>query len=219
MTNAQKMALVQEIFRMIFASKQTLTNDAWTHTPVPPAFAGFITGWQPRGFVKGTVRGADVDVNIGNRILQLRFMEQNMNKTDNNGQLKQTAIRARNGECIMWVVDRTKQFNAFLGSIQNGNWMPSQDRAARPVSAVDGVIQAVSADGTMQTLPAGVQTYEQARSYMDTAGGASHDRSFGVPDNEEYVVIPEDEDIDPSAYDYDYDDIPWEGSYDENMPD
>jgi hypothetical protein len=224
MTNAQKMALITEIFNMIFASKQVLTNEQWGKVPAPQAFAGNMTYWGPRLFVNGTVRGVDIEVNVGDRILSLRFMEQNANKTDKNGNLKQTAIRARSGERIMWVVDRKAQVNAFLGSMQNGTWVASQDRATVP--AQPQVIQMFTADGGVQALPGNIQSYEQARAYMDnkTAAGAALDRfsTNNVPDMPAYTNTPQYvvqtmendmTDFDPSMYDDE--DIPeWE-NYDE----
>ena len=138
MNNAQRMVLVRELFSMIFASKGVLDNEQWQFVNKPSGFESFITVWQPRTFVKGTVRGIDIDLNAGDRVLSLRFMEQNPNKCDKAGNLKQTAIRARSGECIMCVIDRKQQVNAFLGSMQNGTWVPSQMRATQPAQANPG---------------------------------------------------------------------------------
>jgi hypothetical protein len=131
MTNQERMALIKAIYNLIFICKPQPFQQ-WQLAPKPAGYEPLITVWVPRTFVNGTVRGIDLDVNDNGKILQLRFMEQNMNKKDSLGNLKQTSIRANNGEFIMWVVDR-KPNGGFLGSIQNGNWIASQMRAYAPV--------------------------------------------------------------------------------------
>jgi hypothetical protein len=135
MSNAQRMALVKSVYNLIFGSKG-LTDNSWLKSPKPAGFEALIVTWTPKIFVSGTVRAADADVNDDGRILSLRFMEQNMNKADINGNLKQTAIRARNGEFLMWVVDRKIKVGGFLGSIQNGDWIASEMRAVQPAGAL-----------------------------------------------------------------------------------
>ena len=130
MTNQQRMALVKALYNLIFTCKSQPFQQ-WQLAPKPVGYEPLITAWVPRTFVNGTVRGIDIDVNDDGKILQLRLMEQNPNKADKLGNLKETSIRARNGEFIMWVVDR-KPNGGFLGSIQNGNWIASQMRAYAP---------------------------------------------------------------------------------------
>jgi len=130
MTNQQRMALIKALYNLIFTCKSQ-SFQQWQLAPKPTGYEPIITAWVPRTFVNGTVRGIDIDVNDGGKILQLRFMEQNPNKEDKAGNLKETSIRARNGEFLMWVVDR-KPGGGFLGSIQNGDWIASQMRATTP---------------------------------------------------------------------------------------
>lgn len=181
MNNSQRMSLVNSIYNLIFGGK-TLNNGQWTQVPKPAGFENVVVSWNPRAFAGGKLRGVDADINDNGKILSIRFMEQNPDKRDNFGNLKQTAIRARNGERIMWVIDK-KVANGFLGSIQNGQWMPSQMRA-----------------------------YSQAQSQQAMAAGASSvnnipDISNNLS-NPQYVVqsLEEDpaDDFDPGMYDDEY---------------
>lgn len=130
MTNQERMTLIKAVYNLIFTCKPQPFQQ-WQLAPKPAGYESLITVWGPRAFVNGTVRGVDLDVNDNGKILQLRFMEQNPNKRDQQGNLKENSIRANNGEFIMWVVDR-KPNGGFLGSIQNGNWIASQMRAYAP---------------------------------------------------------------------------------------
>ena len=90
MTNEQRMYMVKKIYNLIFGGKSKDIN-TWAQEPKPSEFAHLLINWIPRTFVSGTVRGIDADINDDGRVLSLRFMEQNMNKTDAKGNLKETA--------------------------------------------------------------------------------------------------------------------------------
>ncbi len=130
MTNQQRMSLIKSVYNLIFTCKSQ-SFQQWQLAPKPAGYESIITLWVPRTFVNGTVRGIDININDNGRILHLRFMEQNLNKKDKMGNLSENAIRAHNGEFIMWAVDR-KPEGGFLGSIQNGTWIASQMRAYAP---------------------------------------------------------------------------------------
>ena len=76
-----------------------------------------------------TIRGFDIDLNIGDKVIQLRCLEQNPNKTDHLGNLKQNSLLAQQGHKIMWVILRN---GGFLGRIQDGVWHASEQRAYSP---------------------------------------------------------------------------------------
>jgi len=186
MTPSERMNFLQTVFNAIFTSKAQNTNIS----QVPVHHPAIVNEQHPgvaygRSFVKGTLRGYDVDLNIGDRIIQIRCLEQNPNKTDASGNLKQLAVAARQGHQIMWVIDR-QQENGFLGRIQNGTWIPSEQRAVKPANppAASPAPMAASASPTVGGLP--VRPMPQ---------------NVGIP---EYVVT------EMEAYDYpDYD--PWDG--------
>lgn len=111
------------IYNTLFQSKQGNTDIT---------AIGIITNmgkFPGRWFVSQTLRGFDVDINAGNRIVQIRCIEQNPNKTDNLGNLKPNANLARMGHKIMWVIDRQ---DSWLGRIQDGVWVPAFKPATKP---------------------------------------------------------------------------------------
>jgi len=128
MTNTERMAFLKSMANLIVHAKNHgIPMDQWASVAAPTNVP--ITMWKPRGFVNNTLYGIDVDLNLGDRIIQLRLMEQNPNKVDHNGNLKTFANLARQGHQIMWVIDRN---GSFLGRIQDGEWHASQDRATSP---------------------------------------------------------------------------------------
>lgn len=128
MTNAERMALLMTVFNAIFQSKAENTNitqvKIQTNTGTWPGrwFKDSTTGQQ-------TLRGFDFTCNLGDRIISLRCLEQNPNKTDNLGNLKKFALLARQGHKIMWVIDRN---GSFLGHIMDGKWEASWKPATQP---------------------------------------------------------------------------------------
>ena len=144
MDNAQRMALVMNVYNLMFNTPHT----QWRNTPMPQQFAQFITRWVPQIWANGAVRAVEIGITSNGRLLPLKFLEQNPNKLDHQGRLKETALRAQNGERIMWIIDARQQ-NGFLGSVQNGQWQPSKSRAYQPVQQN---YQAAGATGSPQSI-------------------------------------------------------------------
>ena len=141
MTYEESMKLLQTLWQVIFSTKLNDMDISLykikTNTGEWPGrwFKDSSTGQQ-------TLRGFDFTCNMGDRIIEIRCIEQNPNKTDNFGNLKAMANRARRGEMIMWVIDRKqKGWDAFLGHLvghylgKAPKWVSSKDQATRPVSA------------------------------------------------------------------------------------
>jgi hypothetical protein len=126
MTNEERMNILRLVFSTIFQSKAM--NSDITQTLLTTN-----TGqWPGRWFVNNTLRGFDFTLNIGDRVISLRCLEQNPNKTDNYGNLKKYANLARQGHQIMWVIDRNT--NNFLGRMHNNEWHASFDPATQPAN-------------------------------------------------------------------------------------
>lgn len=124
MTPQQQMELLLTAFNTIFTSKAVNTP---AHEMVLQS--QFIVGGSCRGRSfndsttgQPTLRGFDVDINTGNKIIQLRLLEQNPNKPSWSGKM------AAQGSKIMWVIDRKVQ-NGYLGRIQDGAWVQSNTPA------------------------------------------------------------------------------------------
>lgn len=135
MTNEQRMSLLRLVFRMIFQSKASGTDITQviltTNTGRFPGrwFNDSSTG-QP------SLRGFDFTCNLGSRIISIRCLEQNPNKVDNFGNLKKFAVLARQGHQIMWVINKNKAVDGFLGRIQDGEWVASFVPAVKPVGTL-----------------------------------------------------------------------------------
>jgi hypothetical protein len=114
--------LIKKIFDAIFAAK-AVNMDATAIQVVDPHIVGGVA--RGRWFKNGMLRGVDCDVNLGTRIVSLRFIEQNPQKSS------QYAAMAVRGAKIMWVID-TRTQNGFLGRMQDGQWYPSTMRATTP---------------------------------------------------------------------------------------
>ena len=144
MTNEQRMNLLRTIFRAIFQSKAM--NSDITQVKIQTN-----TGqWAGRWFVNGLLRGFDFSCNLGDRVIVLRCLEQNPNKTDNFGNLKKFANLARQGHQIMWVINRND--NTWLGRMHNGEWHASFQPATAPAAAVNTDFKrTIYADGKMVT--------------------------------------------------------------------
>jgi hypothetical protein len=125
MTNEEKMAILKLIFNTLFQSKQQGTDI--TQVMITTNMGNFLGRW----FSDNTLRGFDVDINLGNRTIQIRCVEQNPNKMDAKGNLKWTANLARQGHKIMWVIDRN---GGFLGRMQDEEWVPGFEPATQPAN-------------------------------------------------------------------------------------
>jgi len=132
MTNEEKMNILKSIFSALFQSKQANTDI--TQVVIVTTAGNFPGRW----FSDKTLRGFDVDINTGTSLVQIRCVEQNPNKRDNNGNLKWTANLAQQGHQIMWVIDRS-QGGGFLGRMQRDlgsdeiKWYAGFEPATRPV--------------------------------------------------------------------------------------
>jgi len=145
MTNAEKMGLLMSLYQCIFTSRaQNLDAQSMVVKNKYFVPSGVAVG---RWFSKGLLRGFDVDVQAGDKVLQLRMMEQNFTKTDKAGNLTYYANLAAQGHQIIWVIDR-KPGGQFLGRIQNGEWHFAKPQATtpakstalpRPVSAIPDI--------------------------------------------------------------------------------
>jgi hypothetical protein len=100
MTNKEKMAILKLIFTTLFHSKATGSDI--TKVVIPTNMGQFPGRW----FSDNTLRGFDVSINLGTRVIDIRCVEQNPNKLDNRGNLKWSANLARQGHKMMWVIDR-----------------------------------------------------------------------------------------------------------------
>ena len=83
MTNEEQMALLMMVFNAIFTSKAQGTDITGVVVTHPSLVAWQNNQWQPSGaqagrwFVDGKIRGFDLDVNIGPRVISIRVLEQN----------------------------------------------------------------------------------------------------------------------------------------------
>lgn len=125
MTNEQRINFLKMISTLIFSSKEMNTEITQV------SFTTTSGTWPGRWYVNNTLRGFDFELNLDNRTISLRCVEQNPNKTDNNGNLKKYAILAQQGHKIMWVIDNKN--NRFLGRIHNDVWHASFVPATQPV--------------------------------------------------------------------------------------
>lgn len=130
MTANQQSAFLLHIFTLMFNTPHAL----WPQAQIGDEWRPWIVGWPIKGklFVNGTLRAIDINLNLASGTLQLRIMEQNPNKETypGSGILKPTALRAKRGERIMWVINQGT--GTWLGSIQNGQWVPSNKMATYP---------------------------------------------------------------------------------------
>jgi hypothetical protein len=157
MSNAQRMQFINHVALLIFSvplsDSVTLFNDMkniftgaeWSPWVIGGQIAGRTFKDSSTGL--GTLRGFDISLDIGMKnpngtvkLLNLRFLEQNPNKTNAQGNLKENAILARAGNKIMWVIQNGIQ-NGFLGKLQNGEWIPSRPRAYIATTGPIGIDQ------------------------------------------------------------------------------
>lgn len=143
MTNEQRMAFLMHVESLIFASK--LANTDITRVSIDPRWRPFIAdGGNGRWFGNG-LRGFDVNLRLGNVVRNFRILEQNPMKRDKSQNFSQYAVLAQQGHRIVWIIDRAKQTDAFLGRIQDGVFIASTPRAtySAPQYAAAGAGQPV----------------------------------------------------------------------------
>jgi len=141
MTNQSRMRFLMFVSTQLFQIKQSYganAPDYWqgVRCPVNQDFSPFITYFNPRMFKNSetgqhTLFGVDATLNLGNKELRLRMIEQNPDKRYPNGNLKKFANLARQGSQIVWVIN---QDGGFLGRVQDGKWHFSKERAYTEVA-------------------------------------------------------------------------------------
>jgi len=141
MTNEQRMSFLRFIANTIFQSKAM-------NTDITKITLTTNTGNWPGRMFNGGLRGYDFSLNLGDRTINLRCLEQNPNKTDNFGNLKKYAILARQGHQIMWVIDNKN--NVFLGRLQNNVWHASFVPATTAATYQQPVQQEIHAPAASQ---------------------------------------------------------------------
>jgi|GEM_PF-4319968 len=150
MTNTEKMNFIKQVATTIFQSKMVnsdITKISIIHPNIindPNKGKGAYGRW----FVNGTLRGFDIDLNLGNKVAKLRFIEHNPNKVDAQGNLKPLSNLARQGHQIVWMINRAIT-NGFLGRVQDGEWISAKDYAYTKA----GSGQNASQDRTMNGVP------------------------------------------------------------------
>ena len=149
MTNQARMEFIMDVYRLLFSLNP---NDPGLHQNIQgaqmdPKWAPWLLSFEGRMFKDKTtgllcIRGFDASLNIGKAYadglvspLNLRFIEQNPNKLDDNGNLKTFANLARQGHKIMWVINKDIP-NGFLGRIQDDKWEKSYQRVIQPAGTV-----------------------------------------------------------------------------------
>jgi len=168
MSNQAKTELIMSMYRLIFGLDR---NDPGLVNSIHAVQLG--VEWEPwmiacggRLFKDSTtgiasLRGFDISLNL-DRVgpngviipLNLRFLEQNPNKVDANGNLKMYANLARQGHQIMWVIDKDKE-NGFLGRIQDGQWYKSEQFATRPAQTQTSTSTPIDQYGNPMTMKGG----------------------------------------------------------------
>ena len=169
----QKVELMMAIYRSIFgARKENMMDDLQNAAAIiHERCKDFILSIIPRLFKDSTtgikdVPGFDITCDFGDqnptgtmKVRGLRFIAQNPNKRDGNGNLKENAILAQTGHRIMWVIDTAIE-NGFLGKVMDDQWIPNAPRAT--YATRNGATQATDVTGRnyqknegnwMQNLP------------------------------------------------------------------
>ncbi len=149
MDSKDKLALIMYVFQAIFASKAANSDVALVKIQTNTGL------WGGRWFKNSatgqkTLRGFDFSVQDGNQIKKLRMLEQNPDKTDNFGNLKQYAVLARQGHQIAWLIDAT-QGGSFLGRIQDGKWVPSAPQVIDTMASAAELAQNMPMPGSTTT--------------------------------------------------------------------
>lgn len=145
MTNQQQLDLIKHVAELIFSVPvtdprtmyQTIRNLLTSAEWEPWVVGGKVGGRTFKNSTTGlaTLRGYDISLNLDElnpnqtiKLLNLRFIEQNPDKRDGYGNLKENAILTRQGNLIMWVIKQGPD-GKFLGKLQNGNWIKKEPKA------------------------------------------------------------------------------------------
>jgi len=160
MNNKDKFNLIKAFAKTIFASKEAQT-DITKASVMHPAIVSNNNKAFGRWFLKGTLRGFDVVINDGTQITTLRILEQNPNKTDAYGNLKENAIMARAGHKIIWII--RKETKEYLGKLQYNpltkdyDWTPNTPRGIQKQIRKPGPVPGTYI--AQNTQPQTIQTY------------------------------------------------------------
>jgi hypothetical protein len=182
MTNEQRMAFLMEMVALIFASKAANTDIRAVR--VSPQWGAFLVNGTGTGrFFTGGLRGFDVDLRLGNLTRKLRVLEQNPQKIGKNNVYSQYAVLAQQGHQICWIIDRDKQQDAFLGRVQDGQFIASTPRATYGAPTYQPPAQQYNAQGAAQpvnvqnlpNIPAGTDVPEYV---MTSLNGGDIDPSL-----------------------------------------
>lgn len=167
MNTQQRMAFMMLVFNAIFNSKTNNSDIAQVMINHPNIVNGPAKG---RWFKNGLLRGFDIGLNIGPKVISIRCLEQNPNTKSQYAQL------ARQGSRVMWVIQQTPQGQPdnWLGRMQDSEWFVAEERATTPVvyqaSAVNN--QATGAVGQMADNipePEGFESYEEPLHFDELA--------------------------------------------------
>ena len=121
-TVAEKMSILKSVVAALFQCKsQGLSPEMTSITTNCGVFKG--------KWFAAKLYGMDFDIAVPNGKVLIRVIEQNPDKTDAAGNRKYHALLASQGHQIAWVIDRVKKENAFLGRIQDGEWIASKEIA------------------------------------------------------------------------------------------
>lgn len=145
MTSIQKINLIKHIASLIFSvpvsdprtllqvMKNTLTGIEWSPWIIGNRIGGRTFKNSTTG--QATLRGFDISLNLGElnpngtiKLTSLRFIEQNPDKLDNYGNFKESAMLARQGHKIVWVISQGIE-GGFLGKLQDGEWIQNRPQA------------------------------------------------------------------------------------------
>ena len=156
--NQTKVELMMAVYRSIFGARKESMMDDLTNAAaiIHERCKDFMLRINPRLFKDSTtgvkdVPGFDVTCDFGDqnpngtmKVRALRFIAQNPNKRDANGNLKENAILAQTGHRIMWAIDTAIE-NGFMGKVMDDQWIPNAPRAT--YAARNGATQAADVTG------------------------------------------------------------------------
>jgi len=143
MTPEQQMNVLLMAFAQLFS-------------PVPGTLFTGAGNYTRQVFSKSGLRYFDFDVPLDNgKKLCLRLVEQNPAKEVVPGQLTYYAALAKQGHQIAWLLDRNvpKGQNAYLGSVQDGQWVKSNPKGVQPTQPAPQRTAVASQTVTREVTP------------------------------------------------------------------
>lgn len=166
MTNAEKMALLQWMYKAIFSHKNTEMDTV--KVPRHPSIVGAPVGTT----FSGGLRGFDITLLIDGKTTGIRMLEQNPYKRDAAGNLTKYAAAASQGKKIAWVLvgdwdpNRPRWLinDRYAGSIQEGEWVKSKSQPVQNIKPA----QRFTGPQNLPEVPVGTDVPE----YVEMAMGA-----------------------------------------------